>query len=47
MVCANAGVAISTVEGISPKEGYEKAKESLSSGQGLKALKKLQELSAA
>ncbi|MGD1947204.1 MAG: anthranilate phosphoribosyltransferase [Croceivirga sp.] len=47
VVCANAGVAISTVEGISPKEGYEKAKESLSSGQGLKALKKLQELSAA
>ena len=45
VVCANAGVAIATVEGITPKEGFEKAKESLQSGKGLKALKKLQELS--
>lgn len=45
VVCANAGVAISTVEGISPKEGFEKAKESLLNGSGLKALKKIQELS--
>ncbi len=47
VVCANAGVAISTVEGCSPKEGFEKAKESLLSGKGLIALKKLQTLSAA
>ncbi len=46
VVCANAGVAIATVEGISPKEGFEKAKESLLVGNGLKTLKKLQELSA-
>lgn len=45
VVCANAGVAISTVENTSLKEGFEKAKESLLSGNGLKALKKLQELS--
>ncbi len=46
VVCANAGVAIATVEKIGPKEGFEKAKESLLGGKGLKALKKLQELSA-
>lgn len=45
VVCANAGVAIATVENLSPKEGFEKAKESLLNGSGLKALKKLQELS--
>lgn len=45
VVCANAGVAIATVKNISPKEGFEKAKESLLSGSALKALKKLQELS--
>ena len=45
VVCANAGVAIATVENSSPKDGYEKAKESLLSGKGLEALKKLQELS--
>ncbi len=45
VVCANAGVAISTVENSSLKDGFEKAKESLRSGNGLKALKKLQELS--
>ncbi|MFS4457242.1 anthranilate phosphoribosyltransferase [Maribacter sp. 2304DJ31-5] len=45
VVCANAGIAIATVEGTSAKEGFEKAKESLVSGNGLQALKKLQTLS--
>ncbi len=45
VVCANAGIAISTVEGITPKDGFEKAKESLLGGKGLEALKKLQEIS--
>ncbi len=46
VVCANAGMAIATVQGLQPKEGFEKAKESLLSGKGLQALKKVQELSA-
>lgn len=45
VVCANAGIAIATVKNLSPKEGFEQAKESLMDGKGLKALKKLQELS--
>ncbi|MCF4102463.1 anthranilate phosphoribosyltransferase [Gillisia sp. M10.2A] len=45
VVCANAGMAIATASGISPKEGFETAKESLQSGKALAALKKLQELS--
>lgn len=45
VVCANAGVAIATVNQLSPKEGFEKAKDSLLSGKGMEALKKLQELS--
>lgn len=45
VVCANAGMAIATVEELEPKEGFEKAKESLLSGKGLAALKKVQELS--
>jgi anthranilate phosphoribosyltransferase len=45
VVCANAGMAIATVEGIGPREGFEKAKESLLGGRGLETLKKLQELS--
>ncbi|WP_074408834.1 anthranilate phosphoribosyltransferase [Aquimarina megaterium] len=45
VVCANAGMAIATVEGLEPKQGFEKAKESLRSGKGLIALKKVQELS--
>lgn len=45
VVCANAGIAIATVENSSPKDGFEKAKESLLSGKGLNTLKKLQELS--
>lgn len=47
VVCANAGIAIATVEKLSPKEGFEKAKESLHGGQGLTALRRLQELSKA
>jgi anthranilate phosphoribosyltransferase len=46
VVCANAGIAIATARGGSPQEGYEKAKESLKSGNALKAFKRLQELSA-
>ncbi|MGM1055087.1 MAG: anthranilate phosphoribosyltransferase [Bacteroidota bacterium] len=45
VVCANAGMAIATAKNLSPKEGFEKAKESLLSGKALKALNKLQELS--
>lgn len=45
VVCANAAMAISTVTGCTPLEGFEQAKESLFSGKGLVALKKLQELS--
>ena len=45
VVCANAGVAIATVEHIDIMNGFEKAKESLLSGKGLAALKKVQELS--
>ncbi|MFC5044548.1 anthranilate phosphoribosyltransferase [Aquimarina hainanensis] len=46
VVCANAGMAIATVENSSPLEGFEKAKESLQSGKGLQALRKVQELSS-
>lgn len=46
VVCANAGIAIATVEKLTPLQGFEKAKESLVSGKGLAALKKLQALSA-
>ncbi|WP_299435698.1 anthranilate phosphoribosyltransferase [uncultured Maribacter sp.] len=46
VVCANAGVAIATVKNLTPKEGFELAKESLLSGKGLETLKKLQNLSA-
>ncbi|TKD59069.1 anthranilate phosphoribosyltransferase [Flavobacterium sp. ASW18X] len=45
VVCANAGVAIATVENCSPREGFEKAKESLLNGKGLLALNKLRALS--
>ena len=45
VVCANAGMAIATVEKLTPIQGFEKAKESLLSGKGLEALKKVQELS--
>ncbi len=46
VVCANAGMAIATSTGCTPKEGFDKAQESLNSGMALKSLKKLQELSA-
>ncbi|HDZ03695.1 hypothetical protein LCGC14_0346920 [marine sediment metagenome] len=45
VVCANAGIAIATVDGLTPLQGFERAKESLLSGKGLVALKKIQELS--
>lgn len=45
VVCANAAMAITTVNGCSPLEGFEIAKESLLSQKGLAALNKLQELS--
>ena len=45
VVCANAAMAIATVTKCSPIEGFQIAKESLLSGKGLTALKKLQELS--
>lgn len=46
VVCANAGMAIATVNGLSPLQGFEMAQESLLSGRGLTALKKLQQISA-
>lgn len=45
VVCANAAMAIATVTGCTPLQGFEQAQESLFSGKGLVALKKLQELS--
>ncbi|PHN93046.1 anthranilate phosphoribosyltransferase [Maribacter sp. 6B07] len=45
VVCANAGIAIATVNNLTPIQGFEKAKESLLSGKGLNTLKKIQELS--
>ncbi len=45
VVCANAGMAIATVEGLTPIEGFEKAKDSLLGGKGLEVLKKVQAIS--
>ncbi|OOG72711.1 anthranilate phosphoribosyltransferase [Flavobacterium sp. A45] len=45
VVCANAGIAIATVTGCTPLQGFEQAKESLLSGKGLLALNKLKDLS--
>jgi anthranilate phosphoribosyltransferase len=45
VVCANAGIAISTYKGISIKEGFELANESLNSKNALKSLKSLQKIS--
>lgn len=45
VVCANAGMAIATVNSVSPIQGFEIAKESLLSGKALLALNKLQQLS--
>ncbi len=42
MVCANAGMAIATVNKLAPIQGFELAKESLLSGKALEKLKKLQ-----
>lgn len=44
VVCANAGLAISVVNKISHKDGFEMAKESLISQKALKAFSKLQEI---
>ena len=46
VVCANAGMAIATVKGLTPQQGFDQARESLQSGKALEKLKKLQELSA-
>ncbi|WP_310559300.1 anthranilate phosphoribosyltransferase [Flavobacterium sp.] len=45
VVCANAAMAIATVTKCTPLKGFEMAKESLFSGKGLGALKKLKDLS--
>ncbi len=45
VVSANAGMAIATVKGCAPKEGFELAKESLLSGKAKNTLEKLIELS--
>jgi anthranilate phosphoribosyltransferase len=45
VVCANAGMAIATVTKCTPLEGFQIATESLLSGKGLVALKKLKDLS--
>ncbi len=45
VVCANAAVAIATVEGYPFLEAYAKAEESLKNGKALEKLKKLQQLS--
>ncbi len=45
VVCANAGLAIATVENIPLLEAYLKAEESLKSGKALEKLTKLQQLS--
>lgn len=46
VVCANAAMAISTINECSIEEGFEKAKVSLISKKALNSLEKLQELSA-
>ncbi len=46
VVCANAGVAIATVDNCDIKTGFERARESLHSGRALQSLQKLRELSA-
>jgi len=45
VVCANAGMAISVADGITHEQGFEKARESLESGQAFTSFKKLLELS--
>ena len=46
VVCANAAMAIATATNCTPLEGFEKAKDSLLSGQATKSFKTLQNLSA-
>lgn len=46
VVCVNAGIAIATATGCTPREGYEKACESLHNKSAYKSFKKLQALSA-
>ena len=46
VVCANAGMAIATVKELTPKEGFEQAKESLLSGKAKEKLDKLIALSS-
>ncbi|MGB5236344.1 MAG: anthranilate phosphoribosyltransferase [Flavobacteriaceae bacterium] len=46
VVCANAGMAIATAKGLSAKEGFELAQNSLLNGKALKALLALQKISA-
>lgn len=45
VVCANAGLAIATVKGMSHQDGFELAKESLQSGKAKKSLETLIQLS--
>ncbi|PKA83577.1 anthranilate phosphoribosyltransferase [Ulvibacter sp. MAR_2010_11] len=45
VVCANAGLAISVATGCSITNGFEKASQSLMSGEALQSLQKLQQLS--
>jgi len=45
VVCANAGLAIATVNNLTLQQGFAFANESLNSGKGLTAFKKLKELS--
>lgn len=46
VVCANSAIAIATKMNIPPKEGFEKAKESLVSGKAMQSLTQLQKLSS-
>ena len=47
VICANAALAIATVENYTVLEAFAKAKESLQSGKALEKLKKLQQISQA
>ena len=38
VVCANAGMAIATVKGLTPQQGFEEAKESLLNGKALETV---------
>ena len=44
VVCANAGLAIATVDSCSPEEGYDKARESLESGKARSSFERLKEI---